>query len=154
MFVGYARVSAQDQNPALQLDALSAAGCERVFVEQASGALRDRPELNSTIEYLRPGDVLVVWKLDRLARSLAQLIGTVEGLNARYRSQISFSHGAEWKALIRRYIGTIPLSGDTPCAAEHIMSASPPDTQVRSAITAKVGAAARPSQPAAPSAAA
>jgi hypothetical protein len=65
------------------------------------------------------------------------------------RREISFSQGAEWNALMSTYIGTIPPSGDTPCAAEHIMSASPPGTQVRSAMTAKVGAAARPSQPAA-----
>jgi hypothetical protein len=76
------------------------------------------------------------------------------GAGRRAKREISFNQGAEWNALISAYIGTIPLSSDTPCAAEHIMSASPPGTQVRSAMTAKVGAAARPSQPAAPSAAA
>jgi DNA invertase Pin-like site-specific DNA recombinase len=83
MLVGYARVSTQDQNPALQLDALAAAGCERVFVEKASGARRDRPELKAALDYLRKGDSLVVWKLDRLARSLKQLIETVEFLDQR-----------------------------------------------------------------------
>lgn len=83
MLVGYARVSTQDQNLALQLDALKAAGCEKVFVEKASGAQRDRPELKAALEYVRAGDSLVVWKLDRLARSLKQLIETVEHLGSR-----------------------------------------------------------------------
>ena len=80
MLVGYARVSTQDQNPALQLDALTAAGCEKVFTEKASGAQRDRPELAAALSYMRSGDSLVVWKLDRLARSLPQLIETVATL--------------------------------------------------------------------------
>jgi len=83
MLVGYARVSTQDQNPALQLDALQAAGCEKLFVEKASSAQRDRPELLAALDYLRTGDSLVVWKLDRLARSLKQLIETVELLESR-----------------------------------------------------------------------
>lgn len=83
MLIGYARVSTQDQNPALQLDALTAAGCERVFTEKASGAQRDRPELAAAISYMRAGDSLVVWKLDRLARSLPQLIETVAHLEAQ-----------------------------------------------------------------------
>ena len=81
--VGYARVSTQDQNPALQLDALKAAGCARIFEEKASGALRERPELKAALDYLRPGDTLVVWKFDRLARSLKQLIETLEELERR-----------------------------------------------------------------------
>lgn len=83
MLVGYARVSTQDQNPSLQTDALHAAGCGRVFTEKASGAQRDRPELTAAISYMRPGDTLVVWKLDRLARSIKQLIETVESLEDR-----------------------------------------------------------------------
>lgn len=82
MLIGYARVSTQDQNPALQLDALKAAGCERVFTEKASGAQRDRPELAAALTYLRAGDSLVVWRLDRLARSMQQLIETVTQLEA------------------------------------------------------------------------
>ena len=81
--VGYARVSTRDQTPALQLDALRAAGCRRVFEETASGAQRDRPQLRAALDYLRGGDTLVVWKLDRLARSTQQLIGTVEELARR-----------------------------------------------------------------------
>lgn len=80
MLIGYARVSTQDQNPELQLDALKAAGCQKVFIERASGAQRDRPELKTALDYMRNGDTLVVWKLDRLARSMKQLIETVEGL--------------------------------------------------------------------------
>lgn len=83
MLVGYARVSTQDQDTELQRVALDRAGCERIFRETASGAQRDRPELKAALEYARPGDTLVVWKLDRLARSLKQLIETVEGLEAR-----------------------------------------------------------------------
>lgn len=78
MKIGYARVSTQEQNLALQLDALSQEGCERIFQEKASGAQRDRPELKAALSYMRTGDTLVVWKLDRLARSMKQLIETIE----------------------------------------------------------------------------
>ena len=83
MLVGYARVSTQEQDLALQLDALQTAGCTKVFEEKASGAQRDRPELRAALAYMRTGDTLVVWKLDRLARSLEQLVETVEDLGAR-----------------------------------------------------------------------
>ncbi len=83
MLVGYARVSTQDQDLAPQLDALRAAGCERVFTERASGAQRERPQLRAALDDMRSGDTLVVWKLDRLARSLKQLIETVEDLGGR-----------------------------------------------------------------------
>ncbi|MFA6922603.1 MAG: recombinase family protein [Gallionella sp.] len=83
MLVGYARVSTQDQKADLQTDALQAAGCEKIFTEKASGAQRDRPELKASLEYIRAGDMLIVWKLDRLARSIKQLIETVEDLEKR-----------------------------------------------------------------------
>ena len=83
MLVGYARVSTQDQDPALQLDALTQVGCDKVFTEKASGAQRERPQLQAALDYMREGDTLVIWKLDRLARSLKQLIETVEALAAR-----------------------------------------------------------------------
>lgn len=83
MLVGYARVSTQDQDPALQLDALNLAGCEQVYVEKASGAQRERPQLQAALGYMRGGDTLVVWRLDRLARSIKQLIETVEDLEGR-----------------------------------------------------------------------
>jgi DNA invertase Pin-like site-specific DNA recombinase len=82
VLVGYARVSTQDQNPALQIDALKAAGCEKLFMEKASGAQRDRPELAAALSFMRKGDSLVVWRLDRLARSLPQLIETVAQLES------------------------------------------------------------------------
>jgi len=81
--VGYARVSTRDQTVALQLNALSAARCGRVFEETASGAQRDRPQLAAALDYMHAGDTLVVWKLDRLARSTKQLIETVEELARR-----------------------------------------------------------------------
>ncbi|MEP6987112.1 MAG: recombinase family protein [Chloroflexota bacterium] len=83
MFIGYARVSTQEQDPALQLDALAQTPCDKVFTEKASGAQRDRPQLMAALEYMREGDTLVVWKLDRLARSLRQLIETVDMLEKR-----------------------------------------------------------------------
>jgi DNA invertase Pin-like site-specific DNA recombinase len=83
MLIGYARVSTQDQNPALQLDALKRGGCEKTFTEKASGAQRDRPELRAALDFMRKGDTLVVWKLDRLARSMRQLIETIEDLEGR-----------------------------------------------------------------------
>ncbi len=83
MLIGYARVSTLDQTPQLQTDALKQAGCERIFTEKASGAQRDRPQLIAALDYLREGDSLVVWKLDRLARSMRQLIETVEELERR-----------------------------------------------------------------------
>jgi len=78
--LGYARVSTTDQQPQLQVDALTAAGCYRVFTETASGARSDRPTLEELLEQLRPGDTLVVWKLDRLGRSLRHLVDMVTGL--------------------------------------------------------------------------
>lgn len=83
MLVGYARVSTRDQNPISQIDALKAAGCDRVFMEKASGVSRDRPELKAALDYIRAGDTLVVWKLDRLARSVRQLVETAEDLASR-----------------------------------------------------------------------
>ena len=83
MKIGYARVSTNDQNTNLQIDALKKSGCEKIFEEKASGAQRERPELKAALEYVRKGDTIVVWKLDRLARSLKQLIETVEDLERR-----------------------------------------------------------------------
>ena len=81
--LGYARVSTTDQQPQLQVDALQRAGCDRVFVETASGARPDRPTLAQVLDQLRPGDTLVVWKLDRLGRSLRHLVDAVTGLAER-----------------------------------------------------------------------
>src|ERR1700747_2890176 len=83
MLIGYARVSTVDQNLALQRDALTEAGCTNIFTEQMSGAVADRPALHDALEFARSGDTLIVWKLDRLARSMKQLIETVEALRLR-----------------------------------------------------------------------
>ncbi|MEM6495879.1 MAG: recombinase family protein [Pseudomonadota bacterium] len=77
-FVGYARVSTQDQDLQLQLEALEAAGCTRIYQEKASGAKADRDELSRMLEFVREGDTVVVYKLDRLARSMKQLFDLVE----------------------------------------------------------------------------
>ncbi len=82
MKIGYARVSSDDQNLDLQRDALKQAGCERLYEEKESGGKIDRPELLRLMEVLRTGDTLVVWRLDRLGRSLKHLIETVEQLEA------------------------------------------------------------------------
>ncbi len=81
--IGYARVSTVQQNPELQLDALRKAGCERIYTDQASGTLAERPELRRVLDHLRAGDTLVVWKLDRLGRSLRHLIDTVRSLDEK-----------------------------------------------------------------------
>jgi len=83
MKMGYARVSTTDQNPALQLDALKKAGCRQVFTDEASGASTIRPQLKKALAALKPGDVLTVWKLDRLGRSLSHLIQLTSELAAR-----------------------------------------------------------------------
>lgn len=83
MLIGYARVSTEDQKLDLQLDALKKAGCEKLFSDVASGAKSQRDGLAAAMEYGRDGDVLVVWKLDRLGRSLPHLIETITKLQAR-----------------------------------------------------------------------
>ncbi len=77
MRIGFARVSTADQHLALQEDAIKAAGCEKTFTDTLYGAVTERPGLQAALDYARPGDVLVVRKLDRLGRSLLHLIGTV-----------------------------------------------------------------------------
>src|SRR5512143_1072690 len=83
MLIGYARVSTLEQTLALQQDALTKAGCERTFTDTASGSLAARPGLTEALDFARPGDTLVVWRLDRLGRSLRHLIDTVSLLQER-----------------------------------------------------------------------
>ena len=83
MLVGYARVATSDRSTALQRDALEAAGCGRIFEETASGVMRERPQLQSALDWMREGDTLIVWRIDRLSRSMSQLIEIVEGLDER-----------------------------------------------------------------------
>ena len=83
MNIGYARVSTDDQKLDLQMDALQSAGCNEIYKDVASGAKTQRMGLEKAVEYLRSGDTLVVWKLDRLGRSLKHLIDVVNSLNKR-----------------------------------------------------------------------
>jgi DNA invertase Pin-like site-specific DNA recombinase len=89
MLIGYARVSSSEQETAVQVAALKAAGCEKIFREKASGGRWDRPELQKLLDQLRKGDVVVVWKLDRLSHSLRDVLVIMERLadvNAGFRS--------------------------------------------------------------------
>ncbi|MEA2203031.1 MAG: hypothetical protein QOI89_3771 [Solirubrobacteraceae bacterium] len=81
--LAYARVSTADQDPCLQIDALTAHGCRRLFVEKISSRSKDRPGLAAALHRLDPGDALVVWKLDRLGRSVTEVVGLAEQLHAR-----------------------------------------------------------------------
>ncbi|ABE61474.1 Resolvase-like protein [Nitrobacter hamburgensis X14] len=93
--IGYARVSTEEQNLDLQLTALREAGCKRIFRDKASGATARRKGLTEAIASCGAGDVLVVWKLDRLGRSLLDLIGLIEGLNGRgVGLRVLAGHGA------------------------------------------------------------
>jgi len=81
--IGYARVSTPDQNLSMQVEALEKAGCHRIFTDVASGAKAERPGLEEALAYLRKGDTLVVWKIDRLGRSLSHLVQIVDSLRDR-----------------------------------------------------------------------
>ena len=93
--IGYVRVSTAVQDGALQRDALANAGCVRFFEDKASGAKSDRPGLNEALAYVREGDVLTVWKLDRLGRSLPHLIETVNTLGRRGVGFKSLTEGVD-----------------------------------------------------------
>ena len=93
--LGYARVSTLDQDPALQQDALLKAGCQRIFVDKASGKLESRPALDELLEQARPGDTVVVWRLDRLGRSLRHLLETVTELERRGVAFISVTENID-----------------------------------------------------------
>lgn len=83
MKIGYARVSTQDQNLDAQLDALKASGCQRIYQEKISGANKDRPELQRMLKEIVEGDEVIVWKLDRLGRSLSDLVHVVNELQEK-----------------------------------------------------------------------
>ncbi len=95
MKIGYARISTLDQSHDLQFDALKQAGCEKIFSDKVSGAKVDRPGLQDALEYLRKDDCLVVWRLDRLGRSLKHLIEVAEGLETRGIDLASLQEGLE-----------------------------------------------------------
>jgi DNA invertase Pin-like site-specific DNA recombinase len=103
MLIGYARVSTSDQNLAAQVDALNAAGCEQVFTDKASGATAEREGLLAALAYARPGDCLVVWKLDRLGRSLKGLIDLATSLAAREIDLRSLTDGIDTKGAAGRF---------------------------------------------------
>lgn len=105
--VGYARVSTADQNPQLQIDALEAAGVGRVFVDRASGATTDRPQLIAMLDYLRPGDTLVVWKLDRLGRSLRDLVNLLADLDDRDVSFHALTDGIDTSTAAGRMVAGV-----------------------------------------------
>lgn len=97
--VGYARVSTLEQNLDGQLEALTKAGCSRIFTDHASGAKTVRPQLDKVMDYLREGDTLVVWKLDRLGRSLPHLVEVIADLDKR---------GIEFRSLTESIDTTTP----------------------------------------------
>ncbi|GIM46827.1 recombinase family protein [Collibacillus ludicampi] len=91
MRIGYARVSTVDQSLDMQIDALKEAGCERIYTEKESGAKDDRPELERALDNLREGDILVVYKLDRLARSTVKLIMTLDEIQKKGAEFVSLN---------------------------------------------------------------
>jgi Resolvase, N terminal domain len=107
--LGYARVSTTDQHPHLQVDALDRAGCYRVFAETASGAAADRPILEQVLDQLRPGDTLVVWKLDRLGRSLRHLVDTTTRA-----ASWSFTCSPPWPSSNATWSASAPAPGWPP----------------------------------------
>lgn len=99
MLIGYARVSSLEQNLDLQVDALKKAGCDRIFEEKVSGVRDERPQLAEAMGYLREGDTLVVWRLDRLGRSLLNLIKLVNEIQGK---------GIGFKSLVEQIDTTTP----------------------------------------------
>ncbi|WP_458687298.1 recombinase family protein [Nocardia tengchongensis] len=117
--IGYARVSTNDQDPQLQLDALKAAGADRVYTDHGvSGAKTERPELDRCLDHLREGDVLAVWKLDRLGRNTVHVLQLIEELTARgvgFRSLTEGLHtdGPMGKAMLTIMAAFAQLERDT-----------------------------------------
>ncbi|MFJ4656531.1 recombinase family protein [Nocardia sp. NPDC088792] len=117
--IGYARVSTTDQDPQLQLDALKAAGAERVYTDHGvSGAKAERPELDRCLDHLREGDVLAVWKLDRLGRNTVHVLQLIEQLTERgigFRSLTEGIHtdGPMGKAMLTIMMAFAELERDT-----------------------------------------
>lgn len=99
MLIGYARVSTTDQNLDLQLDALRRVGCERIFEDQASGTKAKRPGLDRCIQAVEAGDTLIVWRLDRLARSLLKLLEMLQFLDAHHIGLRSLTEAIDTKTL-------------------------------------------------------
>ena len=107
MRIGYARVSTVDQNLQLQIDALNAAGCDRIYTEHASGVSRIRPELDSLFDSLRAGDTLVVWRFDRLGRSVSSLVNLIMRLRSLRVEIVSLTEGIDTNTPIGEAMFTI-----------------------------------------------
>lgn len=107
MLIGYARVSTADQDLTLQRDALQAAGCERIYTDQASGARAARPGLSEALLYAREGDTLVVWKMDRLGRSMKGLVDLAAELEERNVDLRSLTDGIDTKTAAGRFFFNI-----------------------------------------------
>ena len=103
MRIGYARVPTRDQNLEMQLDALNKAGCKRIFTDKISGAQVERPGLKEALSHLRETDTLVVWKLDRLGRSVKGLVDLVNELEARKVHFQSITDGVDTKTPAGRF---------------------------------------------------
>jgi len=105
MKYGYARVSTNDQKTDLQVAALKSAGCEHIFTDTASGAVSKRPELTRCLESLRAGDTLVVWKLDRLGRSLSHLVEVLASLQGKGIAFLSLTEAIDTESAAGRLLG-------------------------------------------------
>ncbi len=103
MQIGYARVSTEDQNLELQLDALKQAGCKRIFTDKISGTRAHRPGLDEALSHVREGDTLTVWKLDRLGRSVKALVDLVADLELRQVHFQSLTDGIDTKTAAGRF---------------------------------------------------
>lgn len=110
MLIGYARVSTSEQNLNLQVDALKKAGCEQVFTDEVSGAAAMKSGLNAAIAYLREGDVLVVWKLDRLGRTVKGLVEMADLLKTRGIQFRSLTDGIDTSTAAGRFFYEISHS--------------------------------------------
>ena len=112
--IGYARVSTAEQDTALQTDALLKAGCERVFEDTVSGVKINRPGLAEALAYLRDGDVLAVWRLDRLGRSLPHLIEMISSLHAREIGFRSLTESIDMELELPPFRGHFPTERKSP----------------------------------------
>ncbi len=110
MLIGYARVSTEDQNPQLQLDALRKANCERVFTDKLSGVHKVRPGLDEAFSHLRAGDTLVVWKLDRIGRTVKGLVDLVTHLESEKINFRSLTEGIDTTTTAGRFFFHIMAS--------------------------------------------
>jgi len=110
MLIGYARVSTEDQNLDLQLQALTDAGCDKIFSDKKGGTLKTRKGLEDALSHLRPGDTLVVWKLDRLSRTVKQLIDLVSELESKTINFKSLTNGIDTTTSAGRFFFHIMAS--------------------------------------------